>query len=109
MHFCTTLYRESRAARTTSKIPRLFTPTYWRHKNITLFSIFSFTRQLSFFSVVAPKFFHGSGTKPSKAIISLSIKGEIESAINMKAVPSFSIFQKISDFAMSGQELCPNA
>ena len=27
----------------------------------------------------------------------------------MRAVPSFSIFQEISDFAMDGLELCPNA
>jgi hypothetical protein len=58
---------------------------------------------------VARKFFTGSGTKPSNAIICLSIKGEIESAINMRAVPSFSIFQEISDLAMGGLELCPNA
>lgn len=31
------------------------------------------------------------------------------SAINLKAVPSFSIFQEISEFAMGGLELCPNA
>jgi hypothetical protein len=42
-------------------------------------------------------------------MIRLYIKGETASAINMRAVPSFSIFQKISDFAMGGPELCPNA
>jgi hypothetical protein len=42
-------------------------------------------------------------------MIRLYIKGETASAIKMKAVPSFSIFQKISDLAMGGPELCPNA
>jgi hypothetical protein len=58
---------------------------------------------------VALKNFIGSGIKISKPIITPYIKGETASAINMKAVPSFSIFQEISDFAMGGLELCPNA
>jgi hypothetical protein len=37
------------------------------------------------------------------------MKGETGVAINMKAVPSFSIFQEISEFAMVGPELCPDA
>ena len=41
--------------------------------------------------------------------MTLCIKGETGVAINMRAVPSFSIFQEISEFAMGGQELCPNA
>ena len=31
------------------------------------------------------------------------------SAINMRAVPSLPIFQEISELAMGGSELCPNA
>ena len=58
---------------------------------------------------MALKNFVGSGKKISMAIITLYIKGETASAINMKAVPSFSIFQEISEIAMDGQELCPNA
>jgi hypothetical protein len=58
---------------------------------------------------VALTFFNSSGTKISLSTIRLYIKGETASAIKMKAVPSFSIFQKISDLAMGGLELCPNA
>jgi hypothetical protein len=53
--------------------------------------------------------FIGSGKKLSPPINRLYIKGETASAINMKAVPSFSIFQEISEFMISGSELCPNA
>jgi hypothetical protein len=58
---------------------------------------------------VALTFFNSGGKKISLPTICLFIKGETGSAINMKAVPSFSIFQKISDFTMGGLELCPNA
>jgi hypothetical protein len=58
---------------------------------------------------VALKIFISSGKKLSPPIIRLYIKGETASAINMRAVPSFSIFQEISEFAMGGSELCPNA
>jgi hypothetical protein len=58
---------------------------------------------------VALKIFVSSGKKVPKAIITLYIKGETASAINMKAVPSFSIFQEIPEIAMGGLELCPNA
>jgi hypothetical protein len=84
-------------------------PLYWRQKSTTLFSNFSFTRLRCFFSVVAPKIFSGSGTFLSIALITLCIKGETDVAINMKAVPSLPIFQEISEIAMSGPELCPNA
>jgi hypothetical protein len=58
---------------------------------------------------VALKFFIGSGIKLSSSVLPLYIKAETARAINMRAVPSFSIFQEISDFAMGGLELCPNA
>jgi hypothetical protein len=87
----------------------LFSPVYWRHKNTTPVLKFYFTRQSSFFSVVAQNIFMGSGTYPSSSIITLYIKAHMVSAINMKAVPSFSIFQEISEFTMGGLELCPNA
>ncbi|WPX20860.1 hypothetical protein RHM58_13890 [Pseudomonas sp. 10S4] len=87
----------------------LLSPTYWRQKNTTPFLKFYFTRQLPFFSVVAPNIFIDSGTYPSNSIITLYIKAQMVSAINMKAVPSFSISQEISEFAMGGLELCPNA
>ena len=58
---------------------------------------------------MALNFFTRSGKKVSRAIIAPYIKGRTASAINMKAVPSFSTFQEISEFAMGGQELCPNA
>jgi len=58
---------------------------------------------------VALKFFIGSGTKLSFLLIAPCNKGETARAINLKVVPSFSIFQEISEFAMGGQELCPNA
>ena len=58
---------------------------------------------------MALKIFIRSGKKISNAIITPYIKGQTASAINMRAVPSFSIFQEISEFAMGGQELCPNA
>jgi hypothetical protein len=58
---------------------------------------------------VALTFFNSDGKKLSSPIIRLYIKGETASAINMRAVPSFSIFQEISAFAMDGLELCPNA
>jgi hypothetical protein len=58
---------------------------------------------------VALKIFIGSGKKLSLSIIRLYIKGETASAINMRAVPSFSIFQEISKIVMGGPELCPNA
>jgi hypothetical protein len=58
---------------------------------------------------VALKIFIDSGKKLSLPIIRLYIKGETASAINMRAVPSFSIFQEISEFAMGGLELRPNA
>ncbi|CAI8978746.1 hypothetical protein EMIT0P12_70266 [Pseudomonas sp. IT-P12] len=50
-----------------------------------------------------------SGTKISHAFKSPCNKGETASAINLKVVPSFSIFQEISEIAMGGSELCPNA
>lgn len=58
---------------------------------------------------MALTFFNSGGTKISLPTIRLYIKGETASAIKMKAVPSSSIFQKISDLAMGGLELCPNA
>jgi hypothetical protein len=58
---------------------------------------------------VALKIFIGSGKKLSLSIIRLYIKGETASAINMRAVPSFSIFQEISEIAMGGPELQSNA
>jgi hypothetical protein len=58
---------------------------------------------------VALKKILGSGTKLSPAIIRLYIKGETARAIKMRAVPSLTIFQEISDFAIGGLELCPNA
>jgi hypothetical protein len=58
---------------------------------------------------VALKIFIRSGKKISIATSAPYIKARTASAINMKAVPSFSIFQEISEFAMGGQELCPNA
>jgi hypothetical protein len=58
---------------------------------------------------VALKIFIGSGKKLSPPIIRLYIKGETASAINLRAVPSLTIFQEISDFMISGSELCPNA
>jgi hypothetical protein len=57
---------------------------------------------------VALTFFNNDGKKISLPTIRLYIKGETVSAINMRAVPSFLIFQKISDSAMGGLELCPN-
>ncbi|CAI8866569.1 hypothetical protein EMIT093MI4_30200 [Pseudomonas sp. IT-93MI4] len=99
---CTTLSIKSRAARTTSKIPRNISPFYWRHKIVLPNSNFSFTRQPHFFSVVARKFFYGSGTKLSSSITHRLTKAQIESAIKLRPVPSLAIFQKISDFAMSG-------
>jgi hypothetical protein len=58
---------------------------------------------------VALKKIISSGIKLSNPTTTLCIKGETAVAINMKAVPSFSIFQEISEFAMGGLELCPNA
>ncbi|CAI8942141.1 hypothetical protein EMIT0232MI5_50312 [Pseudomonas sp. IT-232MI5] len=58
---------------------------------------------------MAPKFFHCGGTKLSNVIFRLLLKVENESAIKLRLVPSLTIFQEISDFAMSGQELRPNA
>jgi hypothetical protein len=84
-------------------------PVYWRQKTIDHFFNFSFTALQTFFCVVALTFFNSSGKKISPPTIRLYIKGETASAINMKAVPSLAIFQKISNFAMDGLELCPNA
>jgi hypothetical protein len=64
---------------------------------------------VSDFFVVALKIFLSSGTKLLDRTLSQYIKGQTASAINMRAVPSFSIFQEISEFAMGGLELCPNA
>ena len=58
---------------------------------------------------MALKFFISSGNYLLTPLITLCIKGETGVASNMKAVPSFSIFQEISRFAMGGPELCPNA
>jgi hypothetical protein len=58
---------------------------------------------------VAPKIFLGSGTKLSRLFNAPCNKGETASAINLKVVPSLSIFQEISEIAMGGQELRPNA
>ena len=58
---------------------------------------------------MAPKKIIDSGKKLSPPIIRLYIKGETASAINLRAVPSLTIFQEISDFVMSGPELCPDA
>jgi hypothetical protein len=57
---------------------------------------------------VALTFFNSGGTKISHPMNRLYIKGETASAINLRAVPSLSIFQEISDFTMGGLELCPN-
>jgi hypothetical protein len=61
------------------------------------------------FFVVALKIFISSGTKLPSTTMSQYIKGQTASAIKMRAVPSFSIFQEISEIAMDGLELCPNA
>ncbi|MNF97140.1 hypothetical protein D3C84_799590 [compost metagenome] len=58
---------------------------------------------------MARVFFTGSGIKLSRPINSPPIKGEMVSAINMRAVPSLAIFQEISDFRMNGHELSENA
>jgi hypothetical protein len=58
---------------------------------------------------VALKFFFSSGTKLPDPRISQYIKGQTDIDISVKAVPSFSIFQEISEIVMGGQELCPNA
>jgi hypothetical protein len=58
---------------------------------------------------VALKIFLGSGKKLSLPIIRLYIKGETARAINLKAVPSLSIFQEISKIMNTGPELRPNA
>jgi hypothetical protein len=85
-----------------------FSPFLWRQKIIIRFFNFSFIRLRTFFSVVALKKILRSGKKLSAAIIRLYIKGETASAINLRAVPSLSIFQEISDFTMGGLELCQN-
>jgi hypothetical protein len=58
---------------------------------------------------VALTFFNSSGKKLSAAILRLYIKGQTASAINLRAVPSSSIFQEISDSPMDGLELRPDA
>jgi hypothetical protein len=111
MHTWGARHRQSRRAPTAARptISLLQSRFIGAKKTSLAFTNFSFTRLRSFFSVVALKIFIGSGIKLSSSVITLCIKGETVSAIKMKVVPSFSIFQEISGFAMGGLELCPNA
>jgi hypothetical protein len=57
---------------------------------------------------VARIFFKRSGKKLFTLINSPLIKAETASAINMRAVPSFAIFQEISKIGISRHELSEN-